>query len=224
MTGCKFGKYCRIGSQCPYLHPQMEIYNSTLGQVTHTLNNNVKILYIDTTEEKKTRRIPSPPSKRDSRSRRQKIQSSRRYRNLTIQGQSSDGSRTPTLKRQRSNGFQYQEYDRHRPWIRGDDEDNPRIYRSRKRSRSESRSRKRSRSPKRNEEILQDIRDSSEEVETHKQYNYTYNHYTLNKEISNKDVYKLPLHIETRTRRSNSNEAETNKPTDTIGLNKITRI
>ena len=118
MTGCKFEKYCRIGPQCPYLHPQMEIYNSTLGQVTHTRNNNVKILYIDSTEEKKTRRIPSPPSKRDSRSRRQKIQSLRRSRSQMIRGQRSDGSRTPTFKRQRSIGLKYQEYDCHQPWIR----------------------------------------------------------------------------------------------------------
>jgi hypothetical protein len=149
MTGCKFGKYCRIGPQCRYLHPQMETYNLIQGQVTNILNNNVK-LYNDTIEKKKIRRIPSPPYKRHSRDK-------------TIQGQTSNRSGTTSLKRQRLNRFQYQEYDHHRPRLRGDNEDSPRLYRSRKKSRSGSRSRKRSRSQQRHKEIPQDIGDVNEE-------------------------------------------------------------
>ena len=158
-TGCKFGKYCREGPQCPYLHPQMDTYNTILGQVTYKINTNDRILYINTTE-KQTRRIPSPPSKRESRSRRQKVQTPRRSRSQTIQRQNSDRSRIQTLKRQRPHGLQYQEYDCHRSWIRRNHENNQRIYRSREGSRSESGSRKRSRSPERHEEVLQDIRKS----------------------------------------------------------------
>ena len=41
----------------------MNTYNTILGQVTHTFNNNVKILYINTTENKDDKTNPLPALK-----------------------------------------------------------------------------------------------------------------------------------------------------------------
>jgi hypothetical protein len=88
-TECNLGKYCRYDPQCPYLHPQMDEYESTIGQVNNTNKYNINILYTNMSAQTKTGRISDSHSKRDPKSRAQKIleQISSRPRTTTPDGQ-----------------------------------------------------------------------------------------------------------------------------------------